>query len=68
MVYKLSTSFTNTNRSSVNDKIYNDYFVSTHDINEFKHNRSEIADELLKIIDCLNRTEINELKNAESWQ
>ena len=50
------------------DKIYNDYFVSTHDINEFKHSRSEIADELLKIIDCLNRTEINELKNAESWQ
>lgn len=50
------------------DKIYNDYFVRTHDINEFKQSRSEIADELIKIINCLNRTEINELKNAESWQ
>ena len=49
-------------------RIYNDYFVKIYNIDKFKHSRSEIAVELIKIADCLNRTESNAIKNEKSWQ
>ena len=49
-------------------RIYNDYFVKIYNIDKFKHSRSEITAELIKIADCLNRTESNAIKNEKSWQ